>query len=354
MRIYAMVLCEKYTFGNFRNLLNCKKKTAIILIRTTLLEIIEINREALMMSSNSALHMLHLIHKNYGDIVDEECIMSLSLNDSIAKMIFHADHTGAVAHSRSILAEYPRSPYNYLSARHLALIGRCLTLSGQFAAGEEALHRAMTKVKLIASGLETTKLNADILHDLAMNNDMSQGTPETSMRYLEKAIDLLEPTNMEIRKGVCLMGLGNIIYGKGQPDEALQFYIRSAQIFENEANLFNLANASSNIGLCFTDLGKLEIAESHLTRSLQLRKNLGNPDQIAISYFNLGRLYENMGDIDSALINMLACRDQSFNSTSKYLYNMTIDWIKKCPLRETDLNDSAAAQYQYGVRLKVA
>jgi tetratricopeptide (TPR) repeat protein len=323
-------------------------------IRTTLLEIIEINREALMLSSNSALHLLHLIHKNYDNIADEECVMSLSLNDSIAKMIFHADHAGAVANSREVLAAYPRSEYAYYTARHLALIGRCLTLSGQFAAGEEALHRAMTKIKPLKDGSrEMIKINADILHDLAMNNDMSQGSPGTSMRYLEKAIDMLEDTDLVVRKGICLMGLGNINYGQGEVEPALEHYLRSSQIFEDEANLFNLANVSSNIGLCYTDLGKLEVAESHLIRSLHLRKNLGNPDQIAISYHNLSRLYDNMGDIEKALINMLACRDQSRNSTNKHIYNIAIDWIEKCSLRESDLLDSSS-HYQYGIRLKVA
>jgi tetratricopeptide (TPR) repeat protein len=297
--------------------------------------------------------MLQLIHKNYDYILDEECVMSLSLNDSIARMVYHADYAGAIANSRAILAEYPRSPFHYFTARHLSLIGRCLTLSGQFAAGEEALHRAMVKVKLLSPDRETTKVTADILHDLAMNNDMSQGAPETSMRYLEKAIDLLTPTDMEIRKGVCLMGLGNVSYGKGDAATALQYYLDSAQIFEDQANLFNLANASSNIGLCYTDLGKLNAAESHLMRSLHLRKNLGNPDQIAISYMNLGKLYENMGDMEKALINVLACRDLSFHSSSKYIYNIALDWIKNCPIRETDLNDSAT-HYQYGFRLQVA
>lgn len=323
-------------------------------MHTTLLEIIEINREALMLSSNSAMDLLRLIHKNYDGIADEECIISLSLNDSIAKMVYYADYAGATANSRATLAAYPRSSQIYYTTRHLALIGRCLTLSGQFAAGEEALHRALTKAKpILNTSREMTKVHVDILHDLAMNNDMSQGVPETSMRYLEKALTLLEKTDLAIRKGICLMGLGNVSYGNKDIESALAYYLVAANIFEEEANMSNLANASSNIGLCYTDLGKLKVAESHLIRSLNLRKSMGNPEQIANSHHNLSRVYASMGDIKNALICMIACRDLSRNSLNKYLYNIATEWIAACPISETDI-DNSAAQYYHGLNLKVA
>jgi tetratricopeptide (TPR) repeat protein len=307
-----------------------------------------------MQSSSSALGLLHLIHKNYADITDEECIISLSLNDSIAKMIFHADYDSAIANSRETLARFPRSPYLYFTARHLALIGRCLTLSGSFAPGEEALHRALQKAKpLMDESRESIKFLADILHDLAMNNDMSQGTPETSMRYLEKALRVLDGTDIQVRKGVCLMGLGNINYNSGGVGPALEYYLKAAVIFEEESNLSNLANVCSNIGLCFTDLGKMKLAESHLTRSLHLRRNLGNPDQIAVSYHNLSRLYDKMGDTEKALIHMLACRDSSRGSVNKHVYSVALEWIENCPLRESDLEDSTLP-YQYGLKLQLA
>ena|GEM_PF-1460146 len=341
-------------FGKLEKILNCTKNRAIILIRKTLLEIIEINREALMVTSSMALHILSLIHKNYDDIADDECSVSLALNDSIARMLYHADYEGAIASSRQALARLPQSSDAYFTVRHLALIGRCLTLSGSFGPGEEALQRALAKAKHLENeSMESIKLRADILHDLAMNNDMSQGRAGTSMRYLEKALDLLESTSMEVRKGVCHMGLGNVSYGIREIEPALEYYLRAAEIFENESNLANLAAVSSNIGLCYTDLGKLKLAESHLIRSLNLRKSIGNPEQIAISYHNLARLYENMGDIDHAFLNMRACRDLARYNVNKHLYNIAQEWMEQCPITESDLDGSSLIGLQ-SLKLKVA
>jgi tetratricopeptide (TPR) repeat protein len=281
----------------------------------------------LMLSSSMALHILPLIHKNFDHIKDEECLTSLALNDSIARMIFHADHQGAIANSRQALAQFPHTPYPYYAARHLALIGRCLTLSGAFAPGEEALHRALDKSRPLYSTVENIKVNVDILHDLAMNIAMSQGNPGMSIRYLEKALKLLEDTTLQVRKAVCLMGLGNIHYASAEIGPALEYYIKAAVIFEEESTLANLAAACSNIGLCFTDQDKWKLAESHLIRSLNLRLRLGNPDEIAITYHNLAKLYEKQDIMNKAIANMALCRDHSAHSANKSVHHIALVWL---------------------------
>jgi tetratricopeptide (TPR) repeat protein len=312
------------------------------LIRKTLLEIIAVNREDLMLSNNMALGILAMIHKNFDDVADEECILSLALNDSISRMLFHADYDRAIWYSRQALDRFPDSPFHYFTARHLAVTGRCQALSGRVAEASGTLRRALEIGERLPASEEATRHTADVLHDLAMAGDMAGRPGDEGVAYLERAIQLLTATTYEIRKGVCLMGIGNIRYNQGRVQSALEYYLTASLIFDEQSNFPNLASVDSNIGLCYTDLEIPELAEGYLTRSLQLRRKIGNPDEIAISYYNLGRLYDSQDKTDKAIVQMLSCRDYASRSINKHLYRLALESLEKISQKKGDLLSSAA------------
>jgi tetratricopeptide (TPR) repeat protein len=164
---------------------------------------------------------------------------------------------------------------------------------------------------------------------MAMANGMAQGAPDISMRYLEQALQILNNTAQEVRKGVVLMGLGNVRYGEGKVQSALEYYLMASLIFDEQSNFSNLASVDSNIGLCYTDLNIPELAESFLIRSLELRHTVGNSDEIAISYYNLGRLFDKKGDVDQAILHFLSCRDYASRSINKYVYRLALESLEK-------------------------
>jgi tetratricopeptide (TPR) repeat protein len=289
------------------------------LIRKTLLEIIAVNREDLMLSNNMALGILAMIHKNFDDVADEECILSLALNDSISRMLFHADYDRAIWYSRQALDRF----------------GRVAEASG-------TLRRALEIGERLPASEEATRHTADVLHDLAMAGDMAGRPGDEGVAYLERAIQLLTATTYEIRKGVCLMGIGNIRYNQGRVQSALEYYLTASLIFDEQSNFPNLASVDSNIGLCYTDLEIPELAEGYLTRSLQLRRKIGNPDEIAISYYNLGRLYDSQDKTDKAIVQMLSCRDYASRSINKHLYRLALESLEKISQKKGDLLSSAA------------
>jgi tetratricopeptide (TPR) repeat protein len=300
------------------------------LVQSTLLDIIAVNREDLMQGSNTALNILMMIHRNFDNVHDEQVLMSLALNDSVARMVYHADYERAIEISYAILDRFPVSLHPYFVTRHLGVIGRCQALSGQYKLAEETLHKAIDIVaRQLRSSDEAYRHHADILHDLAMANDMAKGAPDVSMRYLEQALQILNNTAQEVRKGVVLMGLGNIRYGMGKVQSALEYYLLASLIFDEQSNFSNLASVDSNIGLCYTDLNIPELAESYLVRSLDLRHKIGNSDEIAISYYNLGRLFDKKGDVNQAILHYLSCRDYASRSINKYVYRLALESLEK-------------------------
>jgi len=283
-----------------------------------------------MQGSNTALNILTMIHRNFDDVDDEDVVMSVALNDSVARMVYHADYDRAIEMSTRILDRFTNSLHRYFITRHLGIIGRCQALSGRFKLAEETLLTALDIVdRQLGASDEAYRHHADILHDLAMANSMSQGPPEVSMVYLEQALQILNNTAQEVRKGVVLMGLGNIRYSQQKVQSALEYYLMASLIFDEQSNFSNLASVDSNIGLCYTDLDIMELAESYLMRSLDLRQKIGNSDEIAISYYNLGRMYEKKGNIDSAMLHMLSCRDHASRSVNKHVYTLALESLEK-------------------------
>jgi tetratricopeptide (TPR) repeat protein len=309
----------------------------------TLLEIIATNREDIMIGNNMALNILSALHKNFNAITNDACIMSLALNDSIARMVFHADYIKAIEISTATLQRFPNTNQYYFKARHLGVIGRCHALAGNFAPAEDALLNALAIVEQqLEATDEVNRLIADTLHDLAMANAMNNGKPEESITYLNRALEVLAGL-YPVRRGVCLMGIGNVLYGQGKLEEALEYYTKSVAIFDEQSSFANLASAYSNIGLVNTDLGKHTIADSYLLRSLQLRHTIGNTDEIAISYYNLGRLNQQLGNTEKALNYYMHCRDYASGSINKYNYNLALAAINALPLQKSNTPHIAIA-----------
>ena len=297
------------------------------------------NRFELMQNSSKALNELRRLHSELDQISDEACILSLGLNDSIADMLYHADYARAIERSLHFIERFPHSHHPYFIARHLGMVGRCQALSGMHEAALRNLEQALKIGYELPESNENILLKADILHDLAMNNDIAQGDPKKSILYLGKALTILYDTTFENRKAICLMGLGNVRYNSEQkPKAALRYYSRAAAIFETQKNTLNLAAAYCNLGLCYSELNQTENALKYLNLALALRLQSDNNDVIANSYFNLSQFYDRHSDPDRAYANMMLCRDHAEKCANKKFYRDTLLWLESMAIKRNDID----------------
>jgi tetratricopeptide (TPR) repeat protein len=313
-----------------------------------ILDIIAANREYLMQSSRAALANLAELHKNFDQAEDEACILSLALNDSIAHMLFGGDYTKAIVNSNTALERFPQSTYTYFIARHLATVGRCQALLGQY----NAAGKTLDKAKLMGNQLlhDAQKYSADVLHDLAMASDMAQSDPAISSAYLEEAMKILDNTDLEIRKGLCLNGLGNIKFSADKIQEALTYYLQAAAIFEDQYNSSNLASAYTNICMCYMSLEQMDEAEQYLNKSLDIRLRIGNSDEIARVYYNQALIHERNKNTDAAFSALITCRNYLLKNATTKLYADVLERLEKMALMK---NDTVNAELFHEERTKV-
>jgi tetratricopeptide (TPR) repeat protein len=156
-----------------------------------------------------------MLHRSFDGVNDEECLISLALNDSYAAVIFGADYAKAIEVSQGVLNDFPDSPHTFLIASHTYMLGRCHVFLTRYDVADEYLHRAGDMVETISP------VTHDVLRPQggytalsAMNTYHAHRDDAVCISYLERALAILEETDFSNRKGICLIGIGNIRKGK--------------------------------------------------------------------------------------------------------------------------------------------
>ena len=90
----------------------------------------------------------------------------------------------------------------------------------------------------------------------------------------------------------------------GNLHKAEEFYLKSLKIYENlfGENHSDVAMSYNNLGNLYDNKGNLSKAEEFYLKSLKIYENLfgENHSDVAKSYNNLGSLYDNMGNLPKA------------------------------------------------------
>ncbi|MCW3125632.1 MAG: ATP-dependent transcriptional regulator [Bacteroidetes bacterium] len=296
------------------------------------------NRKYIRLRSNIAVQNLAMLHKSFDGVEDEECQLALMLNDSFAVAIFGGDYAGAIEISLAALENFHESNLHYLMAEHESLLGRCYTYITQYATAREHLLRAEALAfHRMPDTDEARGLRADILHNLAMNNHHADTGDDLTVAYLERALGILEGTDFSNRKGICLMGIGNVRMTQGRQEEALSYQMRAMELFEDAETFTNLSTVYSNIGTCYTHLGQFESAEVYIMRGLDMRTRMGSYWEIANSYYSLASLYVKKGETDIAYENLLISRDYAMVSQARGIQRMILEELESMAISRGDL-----------------
>lgn len=307
-----------------------------------ILEMLTTNREFLRRKSDTALSNLAMLHSSLDEITDEPVVLSLSLNDAIAAMVFRGDYMGAIRISQGIVDRYRDSEHLLYIAHHHMLIGRCYTLLMEYSAAWEHLTMAEAiAFDMLEAGDDVYRLRADILHDVGMTIVQSGGDMDEATRCFEKALRILGHEGHTRRRAVCLMAIGNVRFFQKRYEDAQNYYMRSEALLEDTDDYYNLSTVQANLGSCHLCMGAYEIAESYHQRALQLRKRSGSYGDVAGSYFNLAILYERREEMRRAYDTLLIAADYARLSQARQL---RIRITRELEVVSLSLGDAAAAE----------
>lgn len=258
-----------------------------------LLKLLYTNRELIQKNNRDAIEHLEMLKNDYIHIMDEEIVLNLELNTSLAELHLHSHHENAMENSTRIISQFNNTKHKNLLARHYWLVGHCYANTGEYENAKKYLLHAMHSVTVDKPEFVTIK--ADVLVALAMNEELAGKDHQKAIEYLEQAIELLKVGSHVIYKASCLMGLGNVHINTNKTSQALQYYKEALEIYERHFDLANMASGYSNLGTCYINLEDYTLAERFLEKSLDMRLKFGTPQQLSISYYNLAIVYKNTG-----------------------------------------------------------
>lgn len=121
--------------------------------------------------------------------------------------------------------------------------------------------------------------------------------------------------------GISSIRLSELLMQEGKTDSALLLVMQSEAIFRQSGNFQGIANTQLLKGKLMVDLGNYKSAKS-LLDSARMAEDF--PETVWQAWFNLGRMYENLGQDESAI----EAYRNSVSVIEKIRGNMTVDEFK--------------------------
>ncbi|GEM_PF-6333038 len=118
----------------------------------------------------------------------------------------------------------------------------------------------------------------------------------------ERFLNLLDKnSNNSKRSASLLSSLGVTASKLGKLEESLNYHIQSINIYEKEADIKNIPAEERNIAAIYLKMGEWEKSAEHLKKAHELALSQKDWDRLALILFDLGRIYERLGEYEVAL-----------------------------------------------------
>ncbi len=170
---------------------------------------------------------------------------------------------------------------------------------------EEALAAAHEAVRLCQAG-EARRLRPDALRTLGLGL-YYQRRYQDAFEVFDEARILSEKSRDYNALARCLQNMGVCQVRLGQPERALQHYLRSEELFRRSNDDSNRALVLINLAVCYTTLKNQLKAFELYSQSLELFEKLDDERGIAAVSGNLGQMFTELGEHDKGLQWMERC-----------------------------------------------
>lgn len=94
-------------------------------------------------------------------------------------------------------------------------------------------------------------------------------------------------------------GLGQLYFAQERYQVALDYFLLSDTLIPGKHTVFE-ANSYNNLAVCYERLGEVQKARSYYTKTLRLQEALGMKNNVVQTTGNIGALYYEAGQLDSA------------------------------------------------------
>jgi two-component system, sensor histidine kinase PdtaS len=125
--------------------------------------------------------------------------------------------------------------------------------------------------------------------------------PTEGLKYGHKALALAEKIKWEKGLGLVYNSLYASHSSLSVYDSAIEYCIRSLNIFRKLGNIKNVAINYGNIAECYVNTGDFPSALKYQFLQLNIADSLKDPEMIGVSYMNIGSTYIQLQKFDKAI-----------------------------------------------------
>jgi two-component system NarL family sensor kinase len=119
--------------------------------------------------------------------------------------------------------------------------------------------------------------------------------------YLEKARPIFEQYRDTIHIYQVLTEYGILNFSLGKYTEALRYFFKAAALNHSMNNPIFYAKELNYMGLCYQELANFPLAKKYFREAISRYEALDMPNDLALGYFNLGNLFIDLKQADSAI-----------------------------------------------------
>jgi len=125
--------------------------------------------------------------------------------------------------------------------------------------------------------------------------------PLKTEKYASEALELALKLGLERERGISLRMLGVSHWARSNYIEAITFYNKSLEIFDEVDDRLGAAAVYNNIGVVYLEQGAMDQALEHFLLSLRIKEECNATSVLAHSYINVANIYNRLERCDEAL-----------------------------------------------------
>lgn len=178
--------------------------------------------------------------------------------------------------------------------RHLGNLGILHKYAGELEKAAELYREQLAR----ARDLEDTRHVAMALHNLGLVF-AQQDRLEKAEEIFGEALKLRSEGHLS--KAITEGGLGIIYRKRGNPEKAVELFLRWQRAAHENGNLNQEGQALANLGNAWVDLGDLSRARDALEKAVEIQRSLGHSRDLGVALVNLGSVEHNLERYDRVL-----------------------------------------------------
>jgi PAS domain S-box-containing protein len=145
---------------------------------------------------------------------------------------------------------------------------------------------------------DTTRVNA--LHKFVIKG-YQYSQPDSAFYFAQLEYDFAKSKELKKQMAKALHSQAMSLSHQGNYTSAIDYYTRSLTIKKKIGDKKGIANSLNNIGIIYKTQGDYAVAIDYYTRSIKIYEEIGDKKGVAISLSNIGIIYKTQGDYTRAI-----------------------------------------------------